>query len=296
MPEPLGDSNLASSIFGGAAGNKAGTSTQDSGGAVDDNKVGAGAAGAGAADSAGQAGQDGTGGTDGGTQDKLYAKRFKTPEELEQAYREVENWGTQRAQEATALKRQLEELQAQKAPDATKKEKEDFQKAMKEAINAAVVADDPTRLVELIDRLTDKKAAEKAEERLSQIMPDLAPVIQQRKLQTEIDEFHADYPEAKAFEADMAAAIQANPNLMYDAAGKKRPDWLARTYAKVLGAKVGAVKAAAGQTKEQTTAMKQAAGTAKGGARPAQDDRTKDEVLKDSIFGKASEERKIFDL
>lgn len=292
------DRNLVGSIFGSAA-EGAGTQGQGGDGAVD-NKDKAGAdKDTGAEDQKGaegaKAGEGAGTGDDEGKSDKLYAGRFKSAEELEQAYRSLEGFGTQKAQEAAALRRQLDDLQAKVAPDLTKKQQEDLRKEMAEAVEAAAVDNNPDKLVELIERISDKKAAEKIEAQLGRIMPTLTPVLIGEQIKAEADQFFADFPEAIPYEQQMAAVVKQSPQIMFDAQGNRRPDWPSRALNKVLTMQAQAASQGRAAVNQQIDAQKQVAGAARGGVRQAQDTRTQDEKIIDSIFGTSNEGRKIFD-
>ncbi|HIE12963.1 MAG TPA: hypothetical protein EYP63_06015 [Desulfotomaculum sp.] len=293
MPEK-DDRNLAESIFGEAAG--AGTATEGTQKAV-----------------------EGTTQTEGQTQEatqlqtqtqeaaqvraqtqeqqaaktestKLYAGRFKSVEELERAYREVEGFSTRKAQEAAALHQRLEELQRQAAPDMTKRQQEDFRKAVLEAVNAAVVDEDPNKLVALIETITDRKS----EEKLSQIMPHLAPVIVNQQIASEVEQFFAEFPEAKDLESEMSAVIEQNPEVMFDEQGRRRADWVYRAYIRAQTRKGQATRQAAAQVGGQVTAAKQAA-AAPGVSARQQQSQSPEEAILTRIFGEPSGGRKPFD-
>ncbi len=226
---------------------------------------------------------------------KKYAGKFESDEELEKAYLESQKFMTQRAQEAAAYRRQLEQLQQQlqqlQQPDMTKKQQEEFQAFVKKAVNAAVVDEDPTMLIQMIDQLTEAKTDAK----LRQIMPVIEPIARQNILEQHVQEFFAENPEAKELEGEMAKLVQAEPDLVYDAKGNPRPNWPYRVYAKLLKTKSGVVKEVNAQAAAQAAAAKAAAGAPGSTARPGQPQpESEEDKLKKVIFGEGGK-RRMFD-
>lgn len=205
---------------------------------------------------------------------KLFAGKYKTVEELEKAYQEAQKWGTKSAQEVAALKRELEDLRRQVAPDMTKRQQDEWRKQVQAAINAAVVDEDPTALMALIGQIADQVA----EQKLAQKYQDIAPIIQQQKFQQEIDAFLAENPEAAEHLDDMVELVQQNPELV------TKPGWLYRAYGKVLTQKFAAKEKAKAETAARTKAEKEAA--AMPGTKSRQNQKKKDpeEELLDEIF------------
>lgn len=275
------DKNVVASIFGGAA--------QEGGNAAGDGTAGA-------------VKQEPNTQTQAQTQaqqtepaqkpaEKLYAGKFKTPEELERAYEEAQRWGTQRSQEAAALKRELEELRKTAAPDMTKKQQEEFDAYVKKAINAAVVDEDPSLLLQLIDQLAEHKTDQK----IRQIMPIIEPIAQKNAFQTQVDEFFREHPEALELAGEMTAIVQQDPAIMLDNKGNVRPDWPYRVYMKAARGKSGATQKAAAEAKEKAEGMKAAAAAPGTSARGSQPPEKEEDKIKQSIFGDMSQKRKMFD-
>jgi hypothetical protein len=229
---------------------------------------------------------------------KKYAGKFDSDEELEKAYLESQKFMTQKAQEAAQYRRQLEQLQQQlqqlqqaTALDMTKKQQEEFQAYVKKTINAAVVDEDPTLLLQLIDRLTE----EKTEAKIRQIMPVIEPIVRQNILEQHVQEFFAENPEAKELEAEMAKLVQAEPDLVYDAKGNVRPNWPYRVYARLLKQQTAVARKINAEAAAQAAAAKAAAAAPGSTARPGQPQpESEEEKLKKAIFGDGGK-RRMFD-
>ncbi len=222
---------------------------------------------------------------------KLYAGKFKSEEELEKAYLEGQKFWTQKAQEAAALRRELEELRKTAAPDMTRKQQEEFQNFVKKAVNAAVVDEDPTLLLQLIDQLTEAKT----EQKIRQIMPMIEPIARQNILEQHVQEFFAENPEAKELEAEMAKLVQAEPDLVYDAKGNVRPNWPYRVYARLLKQQSVVARKVNAEAAAQAAAAKAAAAAPGSTARPGQPQpESEEEKLKKAIFGDGGK-RRMFD-
>ncbi len=222
---------------------------------------------------------------------KLYAGKFESEEELEKAYLEGQKFWTQKAQEAAALRRELEELRKTAAPDMTRKQQEEFQNFVKKAVNAAVVDEDPTLLLQLIDQLTEAKT----EQKIHQIMPMIEPIARQNILEQHVQEFFAENPEAKELEAEMAKLVQAEPDLVYDAKGNVRPNWPYRVYARLLKQQSVVARKVNAEAAAQAAAAKAAAAAPGSTARPGQPQpESEEEKLKKAIFGDGGK-RRMFD-
>jgi len=215
---------------------------------------------------------------------KKLAGRFESVEELEKAYRELEKWGTRKSQEAAAIRRELEELRKQAAPDMTARQQEEWRKQVQAAINAATVDENPEPLLQLIGYMADKIAEEKVTQQLGEI----APLVQQHRFQREVDAWLAENPEAGEHINDMIKLINAEPELV------TRPGWLDRAYSRVLRQKVSLAKQVGAETSAKIQAEKQAAGMPGAGARNTKAPETDEEKLLKTIFGESGP-RKMFD-
>jgi len=205
---------------------------------------------------------------------KLLAGKYKTVEELEKAYQEVQKWGTKSAQEVAALRRELEDLQRQVDPDITQRQQQQWQKQVQAAINAAVVDEDPGMLMALIGQVADQVA----EQKLAQRYQDVAPIVQQRKFQREIDGFLAENPEAAEHMDDIAKLVQQDPEMV------TKPGWLYRAYGKVLTQKFNAKAKSEKEAAAKTKAEKEAAAMPGAKSRQKQGKKDPEEELLDNIF------------
>ena len=266
MSEDKGDKNVVADIFGSAAPTSGNIAENVDAGAVEEK----------------QADQP---------DEKIYAGKFKTPEELEKAYEEAQRWGTQRSQETAALRRELEELRKTAAPDMTAKQKEEFDVYVKKAINAAVVDENPTLLMQLIEKLVE----EKADSKIREIAPVIEPIVQERAFKAQVDEFFREYPEAINLSNEMTEIVQRDPTVMMDTHGNIRPDWPYRVYMRAAKGKGEAEAQAAALTKKQTEGMKAAAAAPGTSARAGQQAESEEDKLRKNIFGDANKQRKMFD-
>lgn len=217
--------------------------------------------------------------------DKLLAGKYKTPEELEKAYIEGQKWWTKSSQEVSQLRRDLEDLQKQVAPEMTKRQEADFKKQMQQAINMAVVDENPEALTQLIQDLVDKRAEAKVKERYQGV----DPLVEQNRLNEEVNAWISENSEAAEHLADMQKLLDADPSMM------NKPGWLDRAYAKVLNQKIGLTRKAKGDAAAQTQAEKAAAAITGSGARPSQTIETEEQKIVKGIFGEPGQDRGIFD-
>ena len=231
----------------------------------------------------GDPGRDQAAGQDQG--DKLLAGKYKTVEELERAYSESQKWGTKSAQDAASLRRELEEMRKVLAPQQTAKQQEEWKKRAQDAVNRAVVDEDPEALFRLIAGM----AGEIAERKLQQRDTDLEAVKAQAKFQRQVDAFLAENPEAAGHVGDMVKLLEAEPELV------TRPNWLDRAYTRVLSRKMGLTARARAEADARTQAEKQAAGMPGGAARKTQETESEADKIKKGIFGDPARKRGIFD-
>lgn len=211
---------------------------------------------------------------------QMTAGRFKSPEDLARAYREIERFATQSQQQVSVLRRELEELRRQLQPDLTKKQQEDLQKQVQLAINKAVMEEDPSALMDLFTKLADHVA----EQKLAQRYQDVAPLVQQRKFQQEINDFLAENPEAAQHIDDIAKLVQQDPELV------SRPGWLYRAYTRVLNQKVALRQQQQAVVDQKVEAQKKAAAMPGSGSRPKQEKKDPEQEILDQIFGTPKKE------
>lgn len=205
---------------------------------------------------------------------KLLAGKFKSMEELERAYVELERFGTQRSQEAAQLRRELEELRKALAPDMTAKQRDEWRKYAQQAIQKAVVDEDPDMLMQMIDYMIEARAEEKFQKRYREI----EPVINQQKYQQEVNQWLADNPEASDYLDDMVKLVQAEPEIV------TKPGWLDRAFARVLKAKVGIAGKVGAETAAKARAEKAAASMPGSGSRPKTEKKSEEDEMLDRIF------------
>ena len=211
--------------------------------------------------------------------EKLLAGKYKTVEELEAAYKELERGFHGDRQERAELRRQLEELKAAMAPKKPEVDPKEYRQQLVERLYSepdAVIA-------ELADQIADKK--------LQQALGPVMPVIQQQILNSQVQNFMATVPDAQEYAGDMAFLVQSDPNL----AGQ--PNWLEKAY---LMAKVARLEAKlsgkdAGEKAAKAADVKKAAAMPKGGKAEPPVPETEEEKLVKNIFGTQEGKRKMFD-
>lgn len=208
-------------------------------------------------------------------QERLYAGKYKSVEDLEKAYQEAQKWGTQSAQQVAALRKELEDLRNQVAPAMTQKQEQQWKKQVQAAINAAVVDEDPSALIALIGQVADRVA----EQKLAQRYQDVAPLVQQRKFQQEINDFLEENPDAVEHMDGIAKLIQQDPGLV------SKPGWLYRAYGKVLSQKFNAKEQHQVSAAAQIEAQKKAASMPSSTSRKKQEKKDPEQELLDQIFG-----------
>ena len=211
---------------------------------------------------------------EGQKEEKLLAGKYKTPEELEKAYQEAQKWGTKSAQEVATVRKELEDLRKQVAPDMDKRQAQQWQSQVQSAINAAVVDEDPSALMALIGQVADQVA----EQKIAQRYKDVEPLAKQRKFQQEIDNFLAENPEAQEHMDGIAKLVQQDPEIV------AKPGWLYKTYSMVLSQKFTSKKSSTKETAAKTEAEKKAAEMPDAKSRQQKEKKNPEEKLLDEIF------------
>lgn len=212
--------------------------------------------------------------------EKLLAGKYKTVEELEAAYKEAEKNFHLDRQDRAELRRQLDELKAALAP---KKPEVDPKERRQKLID---------RLYEEPEKVIEEVAEEIADKKIQERYGHIDPIIQQTKINNEVQQFMGAVKDAHEYENDMAAIIKANPNIM------KRQDWLERAYLLAKTARLEAKLAGkdTGDDAAKAADAKKAAAMPRGGKGDPNIPATEDEKLKKGIFGDpGGGKRKMFD-
>lgn len=212
-------------------------------------------------------------------QQKLFAGKYKTVEELEAAYKEAEKNFHGSRQELAELRREFETIRQLLTP---KKQEIDPQQYRQQLLERLYEEPDAV-IAELAERIADRKL----QEHLGPIMP----VIQQQIINSQVQQFLSSVPDAAEYAGDMAAIVQANPDLV------TTPGWLEKAY---LQAKVARLEAKINNKGDndkaaQSVAAKQAAAMPKGGKAEPPKPETEEEKMRRAIFGDLSGKRKMFD-
>lgn len=211
--------------------------------------------------------------------EQLLAGKYKSVEELEAAYKELERGFHGDRQERAELRRQLTELKA--ALEEPKKPEID-PKQYREKLVERLYEEPDAVIAELADQIADKK--------MQQVLGPMMPVIQQQVINNQVQQFMSSVPDAAEYTSDMAAIIQANPGLV------NQQGWLEKAY---LQAKISRLEATVNKGDEgkvaQAAAAKKAAQMPKGGKGELPKQETDEEKMRKSIFGEHSEKRKMFD-
>ena len=211
-------------------------------------------------------------------QQKLFAGKYKTVEELEAAYKEAEKNFHGSRQELAGLKREFEELKQLLAPKQPEQNPKQYREKLLERLY-----DEPDNVItELAEQIADKKV----QERLGPVMP----VIQQQVINQQVQQFMSAVPDAVEYANDMAIVLQNKPDLVNE------PGWLEKAY---LQAKIARLEAKinkdAGEGKAaQAAVAKQAAAMPKGGKGEPPKPETEEEKMRKSIFGEYRK-MKMFD-
>ncbi|TYO95133.1 hypothetical protein [Desulfallas thermosapovorans] len=211
--------------------------------------------------------------------EKLYAGKYKTVEELEAAYKEAERGFHNDRQEKAELKRQLDELKAMLTPKPKEQDPKEYREKLIERLMEA-----PDEVVtELAEQIADRKL----QERLGPVMP----VIQQQIVNNQVQQFMSAVPDAVEYANDMAAILQAKPDLI------NQPGWLEKAYmqAKIARLEAKVSKATGDDKAAQAAAAKQAAAMPKGGKGEPPKPETEEEKMRKAIFGDFNGKRKMFD-
>jgi len=212
--------------------------------------------------------------------EKKWAGKFNTAEDLEEGYRNLETWQTRNAQENARIRAELEQLRQAVIPDMTTKQQQEWWQYVQKSINTAVVDENPEPLMQLIGQMVEYSTEQKLRERDQA----LAPIYEQQRFQTEVNDFLLNNPEAGEYLDDMQKLIQSEPDIV------RNPDWLYQAYGKVLNRKIKGGAA----LKAKTEAAKEAAGMPGSGPRGSQETLTDDEKIKKALFGDTGK-RRMFD-
>ena len=213
-------------------------------------------------------------------QEKLFAGKYKTVEELEAAYKEAEKSFHGDRQERAELRRQMEDLKTALAPKKPNVDPEQYRQQLVERL----YSEPDVVIAELADQIADRK--------LQQALGPVMPVIQRQIMDSQVNDFMSTVPDAREYADDMAAIVQADPNLT------TQPNWLEKAYliAKVSRLEDRVSGKATGDKTAKTTDAKKAAAMPKGGKGEPPVPETEEEKVKKNIFGDyGGGKRKMFD-
>ena len=207
--------------------------------------------------------------------ERLYAGKYKTVEEMEQAYIEAQKDFHGDRQERAELRKQLDELKAALTP----RKPEADPKAARDKLIERLYEEPDAVIVELAEKVADRKVQER--------FGDIEPDIQQVRINNHVQQFMNSTPDAHEYEQDMAVIIQANPDMM------KSKDWLEKAY---LQAKVLQLEEKLAGGGKKTADEKKAAQMPAGGKGEPPARQTDDDKLRGQLFGsQGGEKRKMFD-
>ncbi len=198
---------------------------------------------------------------------RLFAGKYKTVEEMEQAYIEAQRSFHLDRQEKAELRRQLEEIKQAIHP----KSEPDMEKYREKLIERLYNEPD-TVITELADQIADRK--------VRQALGPVMPAIQQQIMNSKVQHFMTNTPDAAEYANDMAVLVQANPDIV------KKEDWIERAYYQAKLARMEAKLSGKEnrERKERVTASKQAAQMPDGGKGDPAPEKTKEEKVLENIF------------
>lgn len=211
---------------------------------------------------------------------KKLAGKYEKVEDLEKGYTEAQRTMTQRAQEASAAKKRIADLEAQ----LTAQQKPARTPEQIEADKAALM----DRFYEDPEAVVAELAEKRAQEIIAPYKPTLEQQREQQRINSEVAEFFQENPHALDVQPEMTELVK-DPGIAM-IVGK--PGWLEALHSMALRVKVTPAPAAAqghqapAVTRETQQAQKAAAAISSGGAPPGPgEDPNSDEAVVRKIFG-----------
>lgn len=229
-------------------------------------------------------------------EERLFAGKYKTVEDMEKAYLESQKDFHAGRQEQGALRRELEEL---KTLLITKPQKQPKQPTPQEQAQEAEIL--RQRLTyepeKVIEEMAEQRARNIVDAKLNEVLGPVLPSIQRQaradQINQQVQQYWSDHPDHEPYREAMAEIITYNPQLMKDS------NWIGQTYlmAKIADLETKLNAGPVKPTKKVDPAQKKAAAvSASAGAKAAVTEKKSDEdTLKDALFGPSNEKRGVFD-
>lgn len=148
-----------------------------------------------------------------GPQQELIGGKFKSVDDLLNAYTNIESFATRKAQEAAQYKAMAEQIQNQQsqfqdpAPEQTSPEEVDPLED-EEALSELLYSD-PVRVIKMIK----ESAIREAQSTVQPLMEREAQAQKQAEWQERVDSFAAEHPDLDRWSESMARVIMENPEL-----------------------------------------------------------------------------------
>lgn len=163
------------------------------------------------------------------TPPQLILGKFKSYEELERAYSNLEGFTTQTRQELSSIKQLLEQKQTEVKPpeEAPKEESAEELSARKEAFLNKFY-DDPLKVIEDMNKKAEQRAEEIAKQMVAPIFKEREESKKQQEWNTKAIRFKEEHPDMVQYSDKMVKFLETNPEI----ADKDNAIELAYNYAK----------------------------------------------------------------
>ena len=230
-------------------------------------------------------------------EERLFAGKYKTVEDMENAYLESQKNFHADRQEKGALKRELEEIKTllvAKPPEPQRQPTPQEQAQKTENLRQRLMYEPEKVIEEMAEERAKNIVDAKLKEVLDPVLPSIQNMARADQINKQVQQYWVEHPEHQEYADQMAEIITKNPQLMRD------PNWIGQTYlmAKIadletrLNAPAKPVKKTVDPAQKKAAAVSASAGVkaATGGEKKSDED-----LLKDKLFGSAQEGRAMFD-
>lgn len=232
-----------------------------------------------------------------GEPERLFAGKYKTVEDMENAYLESQKNFHADRQEKGALKREIEEIKTllvAKPPEPQRQPSPQEQAQNTEILRQRLMYEPEKVIEEMAEERAKSIVDAKLKEVLDPVLPSIQNMARADQINKQVQQYWVDHPEHKEYADQMAEIIAQNPQLMRD------PNWIGQTYlmAKIadletrLNSPTKPAKKTVDPAQKKAAAVSASAGV-KGSA--SGEKKSDEDLLKDKLFGSAQEGRAMFD-
>lgn len=148
------------------------------------------------------------------TPPELILGKFKSYEELEKAYSNLEGFNTQTRQELSSIKQMLEQRQIEEKPPEVSPEEVDEEElaARKEAFLNRFY-DNPMEVIEELNKKAETRAEEIAKQMVAPIFKEKEEVRKQQEWNSKAMQFKEQHPDMMQYSDKMVSFLESNPEI-----------------------------------------------------------------------------------